>query len=168
MEGLLTQVGTGATGPGSAVNVPQPPHKQRQPATSTPQPAGPSQRHITPNVIPTDKDTSSYLVDPSVKQEPPEPDHFGQLAMDHNGHLRWIGGSSAMTLVDAFRNISNRSAKTDSIQARNNRAEAKTAAHNLYFSPILRSDVRALPGPEQAEFPPRDLADKLVSSTETE
>jgi hypothetical protein len=170
MEGLLTQVGTGAPLPGSTVNVPPPPHKQQQPEMSTSQPAGPSQQHPPSNAVPTDKETSSYLVDPCVKQEPAEPDHFGQLAMDHNGHLRWIGGSSAMTLVDAFRNISNRSAnssaKSNSVQARNNRAEAKTAAHNLYFPPILRSDLRALPGPEQAEFPPRDLADKLVSSIE--
>jgi len=165
MEGLLTQVGAGANRPDTTSGVPPPPHKQQQPATSVSQPAGTSQQRPASNGISANKETTSYLVDPTVKQQPPEPDHFGQLAMDHNGHLRWIGGSSAMTLVDAFRNISNRSAKSsDSMQERCNRAEAKAAAHNLYFPPILRSDVRALPGPEQAEFPPRDLADKLVRS----
>jgi hypothetical protein len=166
MEGLLTQVGAGATRPDTS-SVPPPPHKQQQPATSV---SPPSQQRPASNGISANKETTSYLVDPNVKQEPPEPDHFGQLAPDQNGHLRWIGGSSAMTLVDAFRNISNRSAKSlqksDTMQERCHRAEAKTAAHNLYFPPILQSDVRALPGPEQAEFPPRDLADKLVSFIE--
>ena len=162
MEGLLTQVGTSASRPDSMVSAPPPSRKQQLPATPTSQPTARPQQRRPSNDVPTDKETSSYL-DPSVNQAPAEPDHFGQLAMDHNGHLRWIGGSAAMTLVDAFRNISNRSAKSFAKPgARTNQAEGKTAAHNLYFPPIFRSDVRALPGPEQAEFPPRDLADKLV------
>jgi hypothetical protein len=106
-------------------------------------------------------------MEPNIKPEPAEPDHFGQLAMDGHGHLRWIGGSSAMTLVDAFRNISN-PARTVSRNGTSHpkflRPEPKSPANNLYFPSTIRfnSKARALPGPEEVEFPPRDLADKLV------
>lgn len=160
MEGLLTQVGSTPSrtaDPSSSTS-----QNQQQ---STPPPSS-SDALDHPTASNATSENNAYVVDPNVKQEPAEPDHFGQLAMDHNGHLRWIGGSSAMTLVDAFRNISNRAiqpSKTDTSQNRISRPESRTNAHNLYFPPVLRSGVRALPGPEEAEFPPRDLADKLVS-----
>lgn len=157
MEGLLTQVGSipsGSDVASSSQTSPQP----TTPLTLTPAPsiqgsASQSQQLGQLNsAAPADE-----------PEEPTEPDHFGQLAMDHNGHLRWIGSSSAMTLVDAFRNITTRASRSaprpDGTPFKH---EAKTAAQNLYFPPILRFNNRALPGPEQAEFPPRDLADKLV------
>lgn len=162
MEGLLTQVGST---PNDLAPASSTPSKATLPsATSTPtsrRRSGASS--TTSSQSQPQADAPAYLVDPAVKQEPAEPDHFGQLAVDTNGHLRWIGGSSAMTLVDAFRNISRRSGHPTVSQPRSSRPEPKTIAHNLYFPPVLRFDVRALPGPEQAEFPPRDLADKLVS-----
>ena len=162
MEGLLTQVGSTPVHPERPLPAVPAPHKHNH--QTTPSSSSASRRRSTSSATghnQNQQDAPAYLVDPSVKQDPAEPDHFGSLAPDHNGHLRWIGGSSAMTLVDAFRNISNRSARPHS---RPHRADSstKTAAHNLYFPPVLRFDVRALPGPEQAEFPPRDLADKLV------
>lgn len=163
MEGLLTQVGSTSQSPDAA----NPSSSQ----SSIPLPLDPHPGVQSSNSHPHPSDSDAYLVDPEVLPEPIEPDHFGQLAMDHNGHLRWIGSSSAMTLVDAFRNITNRAARlaprADGTPSRSFRPEAKTAAQNLYFPPTLRFDTRALPGPEQAEFPPRDLADKLVGSLPT-
>lgn len=163
MEGLLTQVGS-SPGPDQSHPdtpfTPGPNHQQYR------QPSSPASSVVlnTPSVP---FNAPAFLTDPNVKQEPADPDHFGQLALDGHGHLRWIGGSSAMTLVDAFRNISNTvkaPSRNGSSHPKFLKSEPKSPANNLYFPPILRfnSKARALPGPEEVEFPPRDLADKLV------
>ncbi|KDQ10040.1 hypothetical protein BOTBODRAFT_178587 [Botryobasidium botryosum FD-172 SS1] len=130
-----------------------------------------------------------------VKQEPPaEPEdvteQFGQLALDDHGHLRWIGGSSTVSLIEAFKHISNISTAhnpsvASSPESERGEAEAMEdgdemvdvtpppepsvstpAVNMLYFQPSLRfgSRIRALPHQEEVEYPPRDLADKLVSA----
>lgn len=156
MEGLLTQVGSTPPATDLPLNPPSQTHQQHQqspPPLPSSNSAPAQQQPAAPVLTPDTEVTPAYVVDPNVKQEPADPDQFGQLAMDPNGHLRWIGGSSAMTLVDAFRNISNRSSRHNSADARGSRLDITPTAHNLYFPPIIRSDVRALPGPEQAEFP---------------
>ncbi|KAF8324419.1 fungal-specific transcription factor domain-containing protein [Cantharellus anzutake] len=165
MEGLLTQVG-GATELLTADSA-----RRFAPANApTPASSSPASAHTAS--YPTLQDSSTYLTDLNVRQPQSDSDQFGQLALDANGHLRWIGGSSAMTLVDAFKNIStaaisgSSTPQGDVSHPRFLAGEGKHPANNLYFPPNVHSNARprALPGPEEVEFPPRDLADKLVAA----
>ena len=85
-------------------------------------------------------------------------DSLGQLALDEHGHMRWIGGSSTMSLINSFKHATAApryrvSPVVDDI----------TTPNRLYFpAAVFFGKVRALPGPEEVEYPPRDLADKLV------
>lgn len=90
-------------------------------------------------------------------------DQFGQLALDSHGHLRWIGSSSSIALIEAFRNMSDTPSAYDPIYP----PEQDRAVNRLFFAPSLGfgTRVKALPGPEEVEYPPRDLADKLVCCT---
>lgn len=87
-------------------------------------------------------------------------DQFGQLALDSHGHLRWIGSSSSIALIEAFRNMSDAPSAYNPIYP----PEQDRAVNRLFFAPSLGfgTRVKALPGPEEVEYPPRDLADKLV------
>lgn len=96
-------------------------------------------------------------------------DKFGQLTLDEHGHLRWIGGSSAMALVQSFRQLSaNRPAPPESPESEIVDVDgdpSKPSVNMLYFPPGLGfGKVHALPGAHEVEWPERDLADKLVSA----
>jgi hypothetical protein len=101
----------------------------------------------------------------AIKAEDSDDDFSeSQLAQDEHGALRWMGNSSTMSLIHSFR------ALTTDPQQRVQRvspgdAEARgMAANKLYFpASVFFGKVRALPAPEEVEFPDRDLADKLVS-----
>ena len=104
---------------------------------------------------PSTPDSSS-----SVKIEDDVIDSFGQLTLDEHGHMRWMGGSSTMSLIQSFR---------AAIAPPHNRASPMAddsgQPNKLYFpAAIFFGKVRALPGPEEVEYPERDLADKLVRS----
>lgn len=135
---------------------------------------------------PSDTTTSAPVLDPSKSaaavailrsiapvQRQPEPaspvkieddvsESFGQLALDEYGHMRWMGGSSSMSLIQSFR------ALTTSPLNRISPAEEDPQApgpsiNKLYFpASVFFGNVHALPGPEEVEYPARDLADKLV------
>lgn len=91
---------------------------------------------------------------------------FGQLALDEYGHMRWIGGSSTMSLVQSFK------ALTAAPMQRTSPMEEDPAApgpsvNKLYFpAAVFFGKVSALPGPEEVEYPDRDLADKLVGGSQ--
>ncbi|KAF8312877.1 hypothetical protein DL93DRAFT_2042574, partial [Clavulina sp. PMI_390] len=158
MQGLLTQVGSGSDTATTAAS-----SSTTTSATGLAKPGPP------PATQSGARSATAAPTTADLQHDTREPELFGQLALDHNGHLRWIGGSSAMTLVDAFRNITKQSTRPASFPGATTSilgaaSQSNSNARNLYFPPILRSDVRALPGPEQAEFPPRDLADKLVAA----
>ena len=73
--------------------------------------------------------------------------------------MRWIGGSSTMSLINSFR------AATAAPRYRVSPPvlEDSVTPNRLYFpAAVFFGKVRALPGPEEVEYPPRDLADKLV------
>jgi hypothetical protein len=87
-----------------------------------------------------------------------------QLAQDEHGAMRWMGNSSTMSLIHSFRSLT-----TDPQQRVQHRvspgdSEARgMAANKLYFpASVFFGKVRALPAPEDVEYPPRDLADRLV------
>lgn len=109
-----------------------------------------------PTDNPSTPDSSS-----SVKIEDDVVDSFGQLTLDEHGHMRWIGGSSTMSLIQSFRAVTaaphNRSSPM---------ADDSGQPNKLYFpAAIFFGKVRALPYPEEVEYPQRDLADKLVGSS---
>lgn len=112
-------------------------------------------RSIAPQV------TSSEPSTP-IKIEDDMSESFGQLALDEYGHMRWIGGSSSMSLIQSFR------ALTTAPQHRISPAEEDHLApgpsvNKLFFpASVFFGKVHALPGPEEVEYPERDLSDKLV------
>jgi len=75
--------------------------------------------------------------------------------------MRWIGSSSTMSLIQSFKAAT---------AAPHNRASPMAddsgQPNKLYFpASVFFGKVRALPSPEEVEYPERDLADKLVSSS---
>jgi hypothetical protein len=106
---------------------------------------------------PTDSSSGSVVADDFSES-------FGQLALDDHGHLRWIGGSSTMSLIQSFRALTESPINRSSPMDEDPRAPG-ASANKLYFpASVFFGKVRALPQAEEAEYPPRDLADKLVNS----
>ncbi|KAJ1311719.1 hypothetical protein OPQ81_010190 [Rhizoctonia solani] len=99
---------------------------------------------------------------PRIKKEEDEEnvaDQFGQLALDGHGQLRWIGGSSTMSLIEAFHSMSADPGATPPPASKTPRLNV------LYFPPsVIPGKLAALPGAEEVEYPERDLADKLVDT----
>ncbi|KAG9126164.1 hypothetical protein FRC07_004634 [Ceratobasidium sp. 392] len=99
---------------------------------------------------------------PRIKKEEDEEnvaDQFGQLALDGHGQLRWIGGSSTMSLIEAFHSMSADPGATPPPASKTPRLNV------LYFPPsVVPGKLAALPGAEEVEYPERDLADKLVEA----
>jgi hypothetical protein len=97
-----------------------------------------------------------------IKIEDDFSESFGQLALDEHGHLRWIGGSSTMSLIQSFRALTTNPLHRISPMEEDPLAPGPSV-NKLYFpASVFFGKVHALPGPEEAEFPDRDLADKLV------
>ncbi|KAF8640070.1 hypothetical protein AX17_001311 [Amanita inopinata Kibby_2008] len=89
---------------------------------------------------------------------------FGQLALDEYGHMRWIGGSSTMSLIQSFRALTSSPLHRISPVEEDPQAPGPSV-NKLYFpASVFFGKVHALPGPEEVEYPERDLADKLVDA----
>lgn len=102
---------------------------------------------------------------PSTKADDEVSELFGQLALDEYGHMRWIGGSSTMSLIQSFRALTSSPLHRISPMEEDPQAPGPSV-NKLYFpAAVFFGKIRALPGPEEVEFPDRDLADKLVSFT---
>lgn len=100
----------------------------------------------------------------SIKVEDDMSESFGQLALDEHGHMRWIGGSSTMSLIQSFRTITASPLHRVSPMEEDPLAPGPSV-NKLYFpASVFFGKVRALPLPEELEYPERDLADKLVSN----
>ncbi|KAI9510447.1 fungal-specific transcription factor domain-containing protein [Russula earlei] len=98
------------------------------------------------------------LTNPSMEDD--VLDSFGQLTLDEHGHMRWIGGSSTMSLIQSFK------AATAAPHSRASpMADDSGQPNKLYFpATVFFGKVHALPYPEEVEYPERDLADKLVAA----
>lgn len=97
-----------------------------------------------------------------VKAEDDFSESFGQLALDEYGHMRWIGGSSTMSLIQSFRALTSSPLHRISPMDEDPHAPGPSV-NKLYFpASVFFGKVQALPGPEEVEYPERDLADKLV------
>lgn len=114
--------------------------------------------------------TDQAVVTPEPKEEKIDDDMseaFDQLALDEHGHLRWIGGSSTMSLIKSFRALTAPLPNRVSPMEDDPRSPGPNA-NKLYFpASVFFGRVRALPGPEDVEYPERDLADKLVGTFPT-
>ncbi|KAI0699412.1 fungal-specific transcription factor domain-containing protein [Cytidiella melzeri] len=99
-----------------------------------------------------------------VKIEDDMSESFGQLALDEHGQMRWIGSSSTMSLIHSFRTLT--SAPLHRVSPmEDDPLGPGPSVNKLYFpASVFFGKVRVLPGPEEVEFPPRDLADKLVEA----
>ena len=105
--------------------------------------------------------------DPSIKIEDDVSDAFGQLALDEHGHLHWIGKSSTMTLIQRLREATTSPLHRVSPMEEDPLAPGPSV-NKLYFpASVFFGKVRALPQPEEVEYPERDLADKLVRGFST-
>ncbi|KAH9951803.1 fungal-specific transcription factor domain-containing protein [Amylocystis lapponica] len=126
-----------------------------------------------PNLLQSVKDASrGYMVANStggdertpIKVEDDVSESFGQLALDEHGHMHWIGGSSTMSLIQSFRAITSSPLHRVSPMEEDPLAPGPSV-NKLYFpASVFFGKVRALPSPEEVEYPERDLADKLVDA----
>ncbi|GLB33579.1 putative fungal specific transcription factor [Lyophyllum shimeji] len=99
-----------------------------------------------------------------IKTEDDVSESFGQLALDEYGHLRWIGGSSTMSLIQSFRALTSSPLHRISPMEEDPHAPGPSV-NKIYFpASVFFGKVKALPGPEEVEYPERDLADKLVEA----
>jgi len=117
-------------------------------------------RGVTPPTPPEHKRTVKF------EEEPAEvvSEAFEQLALDEHGHLRWIGNSSTMSLIQSFRALTASPLHRVSPMEDNDPRSPMPTANKLYFpASVFFGQVRALPGVEDVEYPSRDLADALVS-----
>ncbi|KAF9449897.1 hypothetical protein P691DRAFT_811456 [Macrolepiota fuliginosa MF-IS2] len=107
---------------------------------------------------------SSEPSTPTIKPEDEVSESFGQLALDEYGHMRWIGGSSTMSLIQSFKALTSSPLHRISPMEEDPHAPGPSV-NKLYFpAAVFFGKVRALPGPEEVEYPERDLADKLVEA----
>ncbi|KAI0650062.1 fungal-specific transcription factor domain-containing protein [Trametes meyenii] len=100
----------------------------------------------------------------SVKIEDDVSDAFGQLALDEHGHLHWIGKSSTMTLIQRLRDATTAPVNRISPMEEDPTAPGPSVNKLYYPASVFFGKVRALPQPEEVEYPERDLADKLVDA----
>lgn len=102
-------------------------------------------------------------VSTAIKVEDDVSEQFGQLALDEHGGMRWIGSSSTMSLIQSFRALTTSPLHRISPMEEDPRAPGPSV-NKLYFpASVFFGKVHALPAAEEAEYPPRDLGDKLVS-----
>ncbi|KAG2013921.1 nuclear protein, variant 2 [Coprinopsis cinerea AmutBmut pab1-1] len=158
MEALFQQIAPALTAAGhtvdlngATVSLPATLPAPSKPETST------ANNNSAPSPSNTDPDASS-IVDDDFSES------FGQLALDEYGHMRWIGGSSTMSLIQSFKALTTDSNQRISPMEEDPQAPGPSV-NKLYFpAAVFFGKVRALPGPEEVEYPPRDLADKMVEA----
>jgi hypothetical protein len=120
-------------------------------------------RSIAPK-IPTPESEPASTPSPVNNSDDEVSELFGQLALDEYGHMRWIGGSSTMSLIQSFRALTSSPLHRISPMEEDPQAPGPSV-NKLYFpAAVFFGKIHALPGPEEVEFPERDLADKLVSA----
>ncbi|KAF7355118.1 hypothetical protein MSAN_01427400 [Mycena sanguinolenta] len=133
-------------------------------ATSIPAPSGGSDA-IPSTVHQRSISSKDRPSSPPIKAEEDDvSESFGQLALDEYGHMRWIGGSSTMSLIQSFKALTSSPLHRISPMEEDPLAPGPSV-NKLYFpASVFFGKVHALPGPEEVEYPPRDLADKLVNA----
>ncbi|KAG6886077.1 hypothetical protein C0993_004067 [Termitomyces sp. T159_Od127] len=114
-------------------------------------------RELVPQGAPPEPSTA-------IKSEDDVSESFGQLALDEYGAMRWIGGSSTMSLIQSFRALTSSPLHRISPMEEDPNAPGPSV-NKIYFpASVFFGKVQVLPEPEEVEFPERDLADKLVAA----
>ena len=114
---------------------------------------------VTPTTPPEPKRTVKFEDEQTEVSEA-----FEQLALDEHGHLRWIGNSSTMSLIQSFRALTASPLHRVSPMDDNDPRSPAPTANKMYFpASVFFGQVHALPGVEAVEYPSRDLSDALVS-----
>ncbi|KAF9246983.1 fungal-specific transcription factor domain-containing protein [Melanogaster broomeanus] len=112
----------------------------------------------------TRTEDSSSPESSGIKMEDDVSESFGQLALDEHGHLRWIGGSSTMSLIQSFRALTTNPLHRVSPMEEDPRAPGPSV-NKLYFpASVFFGKIHALPGPEEVEYPDEDLCDKMIEA----
>lgn len=112
----------------------------------------------------TRTDSSASPESSGIKVEDDVSESFGQLALDEHGHMRWIGGSSTMSLIQSFRALTSNPLQRVSPTEDDPQAPGPNV-NKLYFpAAVFFGKIHALPGPEEVEYPEEDLCDKLVDA----
>lgn len=157
---ILEQVGAGGLDPSS---VPPSSSGRPGPSSSLLQSVLPQVREVAQSAgIPNG--SSSTDNGTPIKVEDDVSESFGQLALDEHGHMHWLGGSSTMSIIQSFLEATSSPLRRISPMEEDPLAPGPSV-NKLYFpAQVFFGKVRALPRPEEVEYPDRDLADKLVSS----
>ncbi|KIK08566.1 hypothetical protein K443DRAFT_672578 [Laccaria amethystina LaAM-08-1] len=125
--------------------------------SETPAPPSSNLPSFVPKVPSSEPDSNPSLDDDFSES-------FGQLALDEYGHMRWIGSSSTMSLIQSFRALTSSPLHRVSPMEEDPHAPGPSV-NKLYFpAAVFFGKIHALPGPEEVEYPERDLADKLVEA----
>ncbi|KAF8897300.1 fungal-specific transcription factor domain-containing protein [Infundibulicybe gibba] len=123
-----------------------------------------SAANVIRSIVPKDGAMSDEPSTPVKSEDDDVSESFGQLALDEYGHMRWIGGSSTMSLIQSFRAITSSPLHRISPMEEDPHAPGPSV-NKIYFpASVFFGKVHALPGPEEVEYPERDLADKLVEA----
>lgn len=166
MESLFTQITPLLEQLGPSPNLPSTSGQSHTPGTSTDdtQPAAPIPQALTSKAASdVQTDSSASPESSGIKMEDDVSESFGQLALDEHGHMRWIGGSSTMSLIQSFRALTSNPLHRVSPMEEDPRAPGPSA-NKLYFpASVFFGKVHALPRAVEVEFPEEDLCDKLVS-----
>ncbi|PPQ82937.1 hypothetical protein CVT24_012850 [Panaeolus cyanescens] len=116
------------------------------------------------SIAPKTPSTEPATITPQRSGDEEVSELFGQLALDEYGHMRWIGGSSTMSLIQSFRALTTSPLHRISPMEEDPQAPGPSV-NKLYFpATVFFGKVHALPGPEEVEFPEPDLAQKLVDA----
>ncbi|BEI89241.1 uncharacterized protein CcaverHIS019_0206030 [Cutaneotrichosporon cavernicola] len=98
-----------------------------------------------------------------------EDEESARFLTDEHGNYRWIGGSSALSLMDSFsgdRDLPSR-VKYGNIHGDGHQdalGESPPESHP-YFAPVAGAGViRAIPGVDQVTFPPRADSERMVDA----
>jgi len=157
MESLFSQIAPALEQHVAPLSASSSPNQSNPPTSINPEALAPMLRSIAPKL-----QTVETL--PQIKSEDDVSELFGQLALDEYGHMRWIGGSSTMSLIQSFKALTSSPLHRISPMEEDPQAPGPSV-NKLYFpAAVFFGKVHALPGPEEVEFPERDLADKLVSN----
>ncbi|KAF9534400.1 fungal-specific transcription factor domain-containing protein [Crepidotus variabilis] len=135
------------------------------PPSLDPETLAPAQA-ILRQIVPQGQGSESSITPPPPEKKAEEEvsELFGQLALDEYGHMRWIGGSSTMSLIQSFKALTTSPLHRISPMEEDPQAPGPSV-NKLYFpAAVYFGKIHALPGPEEVEFPERDLADKLVEA----
>lgn len=98
-----------------------------------------------------------------------EDEESSRFLTDEHGNYRWIGASSALSLMDQFsgdvRDLPSRVKYGNIHEGHEGGEEESPPESHPYFAPVAGAGViRAIPGVDQVTFPPRAEAEKMVDA----